>query len=227
MNIANNILKHSLKNVYFLAGTTLAGKTTMAKVFVEKYGFTFFNEDWYTDSFKKFRSICDDKFQPLSTKKTKMTPADLEAHYSRSIDEFLADDNANRGVRSANDEYVEFAIIELIKMSQNNKVITDVLVPIPLLTELADYNRVACMLAAPALVNCANYGARESHKAYLDMLLGLKEPEKKIAVQDELFRIGVEKTYEEVRQHNLFSIVRDENSTVENTLKILERHFGL
>lgn len=35
MNIANNILKHSLQNVYFLRGTALAGKTTMSKALVK------------------------------------------------------------------------------------------------------------------------------------------------------------------------------------------------
>ena len=227
MNIAENILKHSLQNVYFLAGTTLAGKTTMAKILVEKHGFTFFSEDWYTDSFNEFRSICNAKYQPLFAAKKTMTQADREVHYSRSVEEFLADDEANRGARSANDEYVEFAIIELIKMSQHAKVITDVLVPIPLLAEISDYNRIACMIAAPELLTCENYGKRESHKAFLDMLLSLDEPEKKIAVQNELFKIGAKKISDEVRGHNLFGIVRDENSTIEHTLKILEKHFML
>ena len=39
MYIAENILKNSLQNVYFLAGTALAGKTTMTKILSEKYGF--------------------------------------------------------------------------------------------------------------------------------------------------------------------------------------------
>jgi len=38
MNISNDILRHNLKNVYFLIGTACSGKTTMAKEFAEKYG---------------------------------------------------------------------------------------------------------------------------------------------------------------------------------------------
>ena len=37
MNIAENILKHSLQNVYFLAGTALAGKTTMTALLSKKH----------------------------------------------------------------------------------------------------------------------------------------------------------------------------------------------
>lgn len=52
MNIANNILKHSLKNVYFLVGTACGGKTTMAKELSAKYGFIHFNDNWNDESYK-------------------------------------------------------------------------------------------------------------------------------------------------------------------------------
>ena len=38
MFIENNILKHYLKNVYFITGTAYAGKSTMVKMLAEKYG---------------------------------------------------------------------------------------------------------------------------------------------------------------------------------------------
>lgn len=217
MYIAENILKHSLQNVYFLAGTALAGKTTMTKVLSEKHGFVPYYEDWNGESFLEFKSICDEKYQPQSTKKK-----DYEAHFSKTVEEFLAEK-----AESKRDYWIEFAIIDLIKISQNNKVVTDLYIPITLLAEISDYSRVACMLASPELVTCENYGKRESHKAFLDCLLSLKEPEKKIAVQDELFRIGVEEIYEDVRKYNFFNIVRTEESTVDNTLKMLENHFCL
>jgi adenylate kinase family enzyme len=221
MKIANNILKHSLKNVYFLTGTPLAGKTTMAAAISEKYGFTLFNENWHDESFLTYRSIVEEKYQKHSFNKKEVT--DWEAYFDRTTEEFLAE----RGEYGEYDEYIEYAIIELIKRSQCGKVIADVGVPVKLLAEISDYNRMACLLAAPGLVTCENYGKRESHKAFLDCLLSLKEPEKKIAVQDELFRISVEKTYEDVRLHHIFSLVRTDESTVENTLAMLEIHFNL
>jgi len=221
MNIAKNILKHNLKNVYFLAGTPLAGKTTMARVLAEKHDLIYFSEDWYTDSFKLFRSLCDERYQPYSAKKEKTT--DWEAHFGKSLEEFLADDSASKG----NDEYIEFAIIELIKLSQERKVITDIVIPIPLVAEISDYGRIACLMASPELITCENYGSRDSHKAFLDCLKSLKEPEKKIAIQDELFRIRAERTYKEVYQKQLFTIIRTKDSAVENTLQLLEQHFSL
>ena len=220
MNIAENILKHSLQNVYFLVGTPCGGKTTMAGELSKKYGFVHFNDNWHEDSFKVWLSICDERYQKKAAKRNKVT--DWEAYFGQSVEEFLA-----AGDYNGYNEYLEFAIIELIKLSQHNTVVADLCLPIELVSELADYNRVACMLASPELVTCENYGKREDHKEFLDCIMSLKDPEKKIATQDELFRIGVLKTFEEVRQHNLFSIVRTEESTVENTLKVLEEHFNL
>ena len=37
MKIENNVLKHYLKNVYFITGTAYAGKSTMCKMLAERY----------------------------------------------------------------------------------------------------------------------------------------------------------------------------------------------
>lgn len=42
MNIANNIIRNRLKNVYFIWGR---GKTTIAKMLREKYGFYIYSTD--------------------------------------------------------------------------------------------------------------------------------------------------------------------------------------
>ncbi len=221
MRIAENILKHNLQNVYFLVGTACGGKTTAAKALSEKYDLYHFNDNWHEDRFEIYRSICNEKYQPQSTRKAGTT--DWEAYFGRSVEEFLADESDYGEF----DEYIEFMLIELIKLSQQQKVIADIGIPLPLLTEISEYKKIACLLATPEMVTCENYGKREDHREFLECLLSLKEPEKKIATQDELFRIGVEKMYHDVEEYDLFYIVRDEHSTVENTVSLLEKHFSL
>jgi hypothetical protein len=217
MNIAENILKHSLKNVYFLVGTPCGGKTTMARELSKKYGFIHFNDNWHEDNFKIWQSIINEKYQKCASKREQVT--DWEAYFSRSVEEFLSDKNNS-------DEYLEFAIIELIKLSQNNKVIADICAPIKLLTEISEFNRVACLLA-PAELVIRDYYGRYDHREFMECIMSLKEPEKKLATQNELFRIGVQDTFDDVRKYNLFSIIRNDTSTIENTLKMLEEHFNL
>jgi len=221
MNIANNILKHSLKNVYFLVGTACGGKTTMAREISKKYGYIHYNDNWTEDIFKVWQSIIDEKYQPNSTKRKEI---DWEEYFSRSVGEFLADKNDNHG----NDEYLEFSIIELIKLSQNNKVIADIWLTddMQLLTELADYDRIACLLAPGELI-IRDYYQREDHKDFTNCIKSLKDPDKKFETQNELFRIGAKEVAANAEKYKLFTIMRTEESTVENTLKILEEHFGL
>lgn len=147
---------------------------------------------------------------------------DWEAHFSRPLEDFLAESAYNQY-----NEYIEFMLIELIKLSQHATIVADVFIPLSLLTQISEPHRIACMLAQPELVTCENYGKREDHREFLECLLSLKEPEKKIAVQDALFKINTEKMHEEARQYNVFSLVRNEDSNFEERLKLIEKHFNL
>jgi adenylate kinase family enzyme len=220
MNIANNILKHSLTNVFFLVGTACGGKTTMAKEISRKHGFIQYSDNWTEDIFKVWQSIINEKYQPNSTQRKEI---DWEAYFSRSVEEFLADKNDNHG----SVEYLEFSIIQLIKLSQSNKIIADVWIEdIDFLLEISSYNRIACLLAPGELI-IRDYYARDDHKDSTNCIKSLKNPETKFETQNELFRIGAKKFFEEVEKYGLFSIVRTEESTIENTLIMLEKHFNL
>jgi hypothetical protein len=114
MNISENILKHSLQNVYFLTGTACGGKTTASRKLSEKYGFIHFNDNWHEESFKVWQSIVDEKYQKKASKRQAVT--NWEVYFSRSAEEFLA-----AGDYNGYNEYLEYAIIELIKLSQKIK----------------------------------------------------------------------------------------------------------
>jgi adenylate kinase family enzyme len=220
MNIAENILKHSLKNVYFLTGTGCGGKTTMAKELSKKYGFIHFNDNWHEENFKVWQSIINEKYQPNSTKRKEI---DWEKYFSRSVEEFLADKNDTHG----ENEYLGFSIIELVKLSQNNKVVADIWIEeMSLLTEISEYNRIACLLAPGELI-IRDYYVREDHKEFTECIQSLKNPEMAFKTQNELFRIGAKEMAEKARDLNLYCIMRSEESTVEGTLKMLEKHFNL
>ncbi len=98
--------------------------------------------------------------------------------------------------------------------------------PIQLIYELADYNHIACLLA-PAEMVIRDYYGREDHKEFIECIMSLKGPEKKLETQNELFRIGVKEVFDDTSKFGLFNIVRSENSTVGETLRALEKHFGL
>ena len=218
MNIANNILKHSLQNVFFLVGTACGGKTTMGRALAEKHGFVYFSDNWHEDNFKVWQSIIDERYQPNSTNRKEI---DWEEYFSRTVEEFLADEKDNHG----GSEYVAFSIIELIKLSQHSKVVADIWIDdFEFLLEISDLSRIACLLAPGELI-IRDYYQRADHIEFTNCIKSLKEPEKKFETQNELFRIGAKEMTEKARKHNLFSIMRSEESTIAGTLAVLEKHF--
>ena len=136
MNISDNILKHYLRNVYFLAGTACGGKTTMAKAVAEKHGFVLVDEFRFS---KEHGEIADEVHQPNMTIKF----PDPESFFMRPAAEY------SKQIAGALAEELEMSLMDLIILSQDK------------------------------------------------------------------YTSG------------LFYIKRDENSTVENTLALLEKHFGL
>jgi len=94
MNIANNILKRSLQNVYFFVGTACGGKTTMGRELSKKYGFIYFSDNWNEPNWKEWEAIINGKYQPYSHNGGKSLSN--EEYFSRSVEEFLADKKRNQ-----------------------------------------------------------------------------------------------------------------------------------
>ena len=218
MIIANNILKHNLQNVYFLVGTACGGKTTMAKAISQKYGFIHFSDNWNEENFKVWQSIIDEKYQPNSTSRKVI---DWEAYFSRSVEEFLAE--KYEGVNDAHGaaEQLQFSIIELIRLSQNSKVIADIWIEdFDFLLEISDRKRIACLLAPGELI-IRDYYERKDHIDFTNCIKSLKNPEAKFETQNELFRLGAIEIAEKAKRYDLYSIMRSEESTVRGTLEML------
>ena len=49
MQIHNNVLRHCLKNVYFITGTAYAGKSTAARMLAEQYGMILCGENYHME----------------------------------------------------------------------------------------------------------------------------------------------------------------------------------
>ena len=61
MEIQNNVLKHYLRNCYFINGTAYAGKSTMCKMLAEKYDMILCEENYNMDM---ILSVATQKQQP-------------------------------------------------------------------------------------------------------------------------------------------------------------------
>ena len=61
MNIENNILKHYLRNCYFINGTAYAGKSTMCAMLAQRYDMIHCQDNYNLDL---ILSVADPERQP-------------------------------------------------------------------------------------------------------------------------------------------------------------------
>ena len=136
MKIENNILKHYLKNAYFITGTAYAGKSTMVKMLADRYDMVFCGENYHS---AVSDVIASKEAQPNIAWLNGLT--DWKEFVTRSPEEY------ERWIYSTSREAAEFEVAELIAVSQNQKVIADTNIPVELLKEISSYDHVAVMLS--------------------------------------------------------------------------------
>lgn len=218
MNIENNILKHYLRNCYFINGTAYAGKSTMCAMLAQRYGMLHCEENYNLDT---ILSIADPARQPnicyMNTKPS------WEHFVSRSPAEYAAWIDGN------NAELAGFEIAELIRLSADRKVIVDTNIPCELLWQISDYDHVAIMLSPQSMSAERFFERDDPEKQFLLKVIegcpeGTLENFKACIAE-----INSPERYAAFQNSGFFTLVREDNGvdTREETLMALARHFKL
>ena len=126
MKIENNILKHYLKNVYFITGTAYAGKSTTVKMLADRYGMIFCGENYHS---KVSDVVAEPGLQPNICFLNNLT--DWKEFVTRSPEEY------ERWIYSTAKEAAEFEVAELISLAGDRKVIVDTNIPVDILKEIS------------------------------------------------------------------------------------------
>ncbi len=220
MNIANNILKHYLKNVYFITGTAYAGKSTTVKMLAGKYDMIFCGENYHS---AVSDIVATPDLQPDISYLNHLT--DWKDFVTRSPEEY------ERWVFSVGREAAEFEVAELLSISKDKKVIVDTNIPIDVLKEISDYNHVAVMLCPQSMSVDRFFDRSDPEKQFiLDVIKKCDDPE---AVMENYRRglalINSRKHYDELADSGFFTIVREDNGadTREEVCDVIAKHFGL
>ena len=220
MNIANNILKHYLKNVYFITGTAYAGKSTTVKMLADKFDMIFCGENYHS---AVSNIVATPDLQPDICYLNHLT--DWKDFVTRSPEEY------ERWMFGVGREAAEFEVTELISIARDQKVIVDTNIPIDILKEISDYNHVAVMLCPQAMSVDRFFERNDPEKQFiLDVIKTCDDPE---AVMENYRRglalINSQKHYDEFADSGFFTIVREDNGvdTKEEVCDTIAKHFGL
>ena len=220
MKIENNILKHYLKNVYFITGTAYAGKSTTVKMLAERYDMVFCGENYHS---KVSDAVATPDAQPDICFLKTLT--DWKEFVTRTPEEY------ERWIYSTSKEAAEFEVAELISISQDRKVIVDTNIPVGILKEISNYNHVAVMLSPLSMSVDRFFDRSDPEKQFLLNVIESCEDSKTVMGN---YRRGLElingqKHYDEYTNSGFFTVVRQDTQkdTREEICEIIARHFGL
>ncbi len=220
MKIHNNILKHYLKNVYFITGTAYAGKSTAVKLLSEKYGMVCCGENYHMTVSNDIATpethpdLCYNKMLKDWRDFVKRTPEEYE-----------------RWIYSVGREAAEFEIAELISLSRDKKVIVDTNIPLDILKEISDYDRVAVMLCPESMSVERFFDRTDPDKQFLLNVIDSCENSGEVMenYRRGLARINSREHYDEYANSGFFTVVREDNGvdTRQEVCRILAEHFKL
>lgn len=213
MIFQDNVIKEYLKNVYFITGTPCGGKTTISRELAKRHNLTVYDID---EQFSNHQQISNPKFQPAMNKIFR----NADEFFDRTVDEY------EQWLIENNREQLDFVLLDLIRLSQNQIVLCDCHLTVEEADCLTEPSRIIFLIKEPTdLVD--DYCNRPDHKGFSDFLNSTSDIEKAKATCNETLKKLNIKRYQQIKESKYFWIERNKNSTIEKTLRKTEKHFKL
>lgn len=206
-----------LSNVYFVIGTSYAGKSTIVKNLAKKHNGIALEENYH-----------DTKLPELDSKEFP------NLTYTRDLEDW------HEFIRRTPDEYVtwvnnvkkecetvELQILEELLQKpeeQDKKIFVDTNICIDTLHKISDTEHVLVMLADPEIGVHRFFDRPDPEKQFLYQLM-LEEPDPQAALdnyREILTRIMSKESYDELENSGFKVIYRDENRSQEETVLLAE-----
>ena len=213
MIIQDNVIKAYLENVYFIAGTPCGGKTTVSRALGKKYGIMVYDID---ECFEEHQKIANAQFQPAMKK----TFRDADEFFGRSVEEY------RNWLLQNTREQLDFVLLDLMRLSQKKKIICDCHLTLDQAKLYTDPSRMAFMLKEPGDI-VDQYCNRPDHQGFSDFIHSATDYEAAKATCNETLLSLNAQYYIDVRESGYFYVDRKDNKSVEETVDLTAKHFGL
>lgn len=207
-----------LDRVYFITGTAYAGKSTMTRLLVEKHGGILCEENYHD----RLQERLDPKEFPCLTYTRDLK--DWHEFIRRPPEEYEA---WYDGV-SKECEILELRILKDLA-EEEKPVFVDTNISLETLKTIAAPRHVLVMLADPQISADRFFERPDKEKQFLYRLI-LEEPDPAAAMENYrqgLIRINSQERYDRFLHSGFPVILRDDGRSVEQTLALAEKVFGL
>ncbi|MBO4327609.1 MAG: hypothetical protein J5584_01610 [Clostridia bacterium] len=205
-------------NAYFITGTAYAGKSTVVKLLAEKYNGILCEENYHDQLLPELEST---EFPFLTYTR------DLEDWHDfirRTPEEYKAwMDGVSREC-----EILELKILDGLK-DQGRPIFVDTNISIVMLKSITPADHVLVMLADPQISVRRFFERPDREKQFLYQLI-MDEPDPERAMENYrkgLMLINSQENYERYLHSGFHVIIRNESRSIEQTLEMAEKAFGL
>ena len=216
--ILAKIQKMKFKNIYFINGTAYAGKSTMVKLLAERHNGICCEENYHN---KLLGGLNKNEFPALTYTRNLQ---DWSLFIRRTPDEYAA------WIDACNNECAKLEIEILEKLSrEDKKIFVDTNIPTSILHEISDTDHTLIMLADPKISVSRFFDRPDKEKQFIYQLL-LSESDPDAAIKNYraiLEKINSRENYEAFKNSGFNVIFRDEERSIEDTLKLVERALKL
>lgn len=218
IQMESNVIRHMLRNVYFINGTAYAGKSTMVRLLSEKYDGIQCGENYH----QELMDCIDAEHQPNLTYIQRMS--DWQEFIGRTPEEY------DSWIIGCSKEAVDLELVRLLQLSaQGKRIFADTNIPVEILKEISDYHHVAIMLSPQSMSVERFFEREDSEKQFIYQQIQ-KAPDPVRAMENYkrcLAKINSPEHYNEFAKSGFYTYVRSESSTISGALSELERHFQL
>lgn len=212
--ILNKYKKEQFKNVYFVTGCATGGKTTISKLLAEKYGFVRYDADAEFDKHKLLSNAFD---QPAMNRLYK----NADDFFLRDISDYI------QWLKDTTAEQLPFILNDIIEISQSYKVVCDLHLSVNVAKEIVYNDQIVFLIRENNRNIIDDYCQRESHSDFNAFINSATNPTHAKQNCNMVLRQLNTEQYDEIKSSEFFWIARDSKSTISETLKSVEKHFGL
>ena len=213
MIIQDNIIKEYLKNVYFICGNACGGKTTLTKMLAEKHGFYLYDMD---ENYHRHRRMAEPAYQPNMCYHLQ----DFHTQYTRPT--------ARQALWNIDTlaESTHMALMDLVALSQDKKVVADVSFSPVYTDKTVDYNHFVFLSVDKSEIRKSYFNRPEKQGFYNYV----KEQELADTYFENIFRnLELTNRLENrlIEKSGLYILKRERADSREDILAKVEKHFGL
>ncbi|MGN0402365.1 MAG: AAA family ATPase [Acetatifactor sp.] len=212
MIFQDNVIKEYLKNVYFITGTPCGGKTTISRELAKRHDLLVYDID---EEFAKHQKISNAAFQPAMNQVFK----DADEFFGRTVEEY------KKWLIDNTREQLDFVLLDLIRLSQNQIVLCDCHLTMEEAEIITEPSRIAFLIKEPSNI-IDDYCNRPDHQGFRDFINSTSDTEKAKEICNATLKSLNEKHYSAIKDSDYFWVERTENSTVDETVRKVEQHFG-